>query len=357
MANLLESIKDLLSSEKESDTTSKELIQLKKEVAQKVVDDVEKRHPDLFVSASKDLIADYLVSDGFWDSVMDNLVLENTVLKMTNQAQKFQQVKEQIDQAKTREELKQLEDSILNGKTALNSDVSSVQTSSDVSSDVAAPSDVAVPLQEDAPPVSAVSSSAVVAPTPAEKPPHPSRQGKKRSQGKKRETSRSQSSVDASQYHEKIRGFDASKIVSLPFARSKNWVTLCASTARLNAQKFGLVLPSGDAWKASTKNPVAKEYRFSLPSARKHEKPRRGRAPLSLSDFDAMPGVNMADIYTASSSRYWHRSLAFRDISGEWMVLDPYIRVPWTTQTQPKKLKDYMKSVKVIKSHFYAVEA
>ena len=33
MANLLESIKDLLSSEKESDTTSKELIQLKKEVA------------------------------------------------------------------------------------------------------------------------------------------------------------------------------------------------------------------------------------------------------------------------------------------------------------------------------------
>lgn len=222
MANLLESIKDLLSSEKESDTTSKELIQLKKEVAQKVVDDVEKRHPDLFVSASKDLIADYLVSDGFWDSVMDNLVLENTVLKMTNQAQKFQQVKEQIDQAKTREELKQLEDSILNGKTALNSDVSSVQTSSDVSSDVAAPSDVAVPLQEEVPPVSAVSSSAVVAPSPVVKPPQSSRQGKKRSQGKKRETSRSQSSVDASQYHEKIRGFDASKIVSLPFARSKN---------------------------------------------------------------------------------------------------------------------------------------
>ena len=210
MANLLESIKDLLSSEKESDTTSKELIQLKKEVAQKVVDDVEKRHPDLFVSASKDLIADYLVSDGFWDSVMDNLVLENTVLKMTNQAQKFQQVKEQIDQAKTREELKQLEDSILNGKTALNSDLSSVQTSTDVSSEVAAPSD------------SAVSSSAVVAPTPVVKPPQSSRQGKKRSQGKKRETSRSQSSVDASQYHEKIRGFDASKIVSLPFARSKN---------------------------------------------------------------------------------------------------------------------------------------
>lgn len=216
MANLLESIKDLLSSEKEADTTSKELIQLKKEVAQKVVDDVEKRHPDLFVSASKDLIADYLVSDGFWDSVMDNLVLENTVLKMTNQAQKFQQVKEQIDQAKTREELKQLEDSILNGKTALNSDVSSVQTSSDVSSDVA------VPLQEDVPPVSAVSSSAVVAPSPVVKPPQSSRQVKKCSQGKKRETSRSQSSVDASQYHEKIRGFDASKIVSLPFARSKN---------------------------------------------------------------------------------------------------------------------------------------
>lgn len=216
MANLLESIKDLLSSEKEADTTSKELIQLKKEVAQKVVDDVEKRHPDLFVSTSKDLIADYLVSDGFWDSVMDNLVLENTVLKMTNQAQKFQQVKEQIDQAKTREELKQLEDSILNGKTALNSDVSSVQTSSDVSSDVA------VPLQEDVPPVSAVSSSAVVAPSPVVKPPQSSRQGKNRSRGKKRETSRSQSSVDASQYHEKIRGFDASKIVSLPFARSKN---------------------------------------------------------------------------------------------------------------------------------------
>ena len=154
----------------------------------------------------------------------------------------------------------------------------------------------------------------------------------------------------------RVEGFDVAKIHSVPARKNpKTWVTLCAATAKFNAQKFGLTFPSGNAWDASTSKPIEQEYRASLPISKKEERPNWNWKPLSIADFDAMKDVNVADIYPDSKSKYGHRAVAFRDQTGEWMVLDPYIKVPWTDATEPKKLEDYMKIRKVFKGHFYAV--
>ena len=68
-----------------------------------------------------------------------------------------------------------------------------------------------------------------------------------------------------------------------------------------------------------------------------------------------MKDVNVADIYPDSKSKYGHRAVAFRDQSGEWMVLDPYVKVSGTKSTDPKPLKDYVEERPVLKAHFYAV--
>ena len=154
----------------------------------------------------------------------------------------------------------------------------------------------------------------------------------------------------------RVEGFDVAKIHSEPARKNpKTWVTLCAATAKFNAQKFGLTFPSGNAWDASTTKPTEKEYQSSLPASKIEERPKRNWSPLSISDFDAMKGVNVADIFPDSKSGYGHRAVAFRDKNGERMVLDPYIKVAWIASTEPKKLEEYMKSTKVFKSHFYAV--
>ena len=154
----------------------------------------------------------------------------------------------------------------------------------------------------------------------------------------------------------KVEGFDARKFHSGPARKNpQTWVTLCAATAKFNAQKFGLTFPSGNAWDASTSKPIEQEYRASLPAFKKEERPNSTWAPLSIADFDAMKDVNVADIYPDSKSKYGHRAVAFRDQSGEWMVLDPYVKVSGTKSTDPKPLKDYVEERPVLKAHFYAV--
>lgn len=148
-------------------------------------------------------------------------------------------------------------------------------------------------------------------------------------------------------------GFNASKIQSSPFERSRSGTTLCAKTAKENAEKFGIELPSGNARDASQEVPTAENYKTTLPADKKTDRPQRSREPLTIEDFNAMEGVNVADIYPDSKSKYGHRAVAFRDISGERMVLDPYIKVNGVRDTKPKKLEDYMQARKVFKSHFY----
>ena len=155
-----------------------------------------------------------------------------------------------------------------------------------------------------------------------------------------------------------VEWFDVNKIESCPARKNpKTWVTLCAATAKFNAKDtFWLKLPSGNAWDASTARPIDWDYKESLPKGKEEERPNRSWNPLTIQDFDAIKGVNVADIYPDSKSGYWHRAIAFRDQNGEWMVLDPYIKVSGTESTDPKPLKDYVEKRPVLKAHFYAVE-
>ena len=61
--------------------------------------------------------------------------------------------------------------------------------------------------------------------------------------------------------------------------------------------------------------PTAENYKTTLPVDKKTDRPQRSREPLTIEDFDAMEGVNVADIFPDSKSQYGHRAVAFRDDS------------------------------------------
>jgi len=147
-------------------------------------------------------------------------------------------------------------------------------------------------------------------------------------------------------------GVSINSILSSPYYKnSQTWVTWCSKTARENWKRFGLVLPSWNAYDA-WKNPW-QDCKWTLPPDKVNDRPRKNWKEISSSDFVSWSKWNFADIYVESGSDYWHRASAFKDDSGQWYVLDPYTRVNWRLDTSPKKLEDYVKCKKILKAHFY----
>ena len=323
MSSLGDALKEIVTNLKKDSETEEKLQELRKELAESYVQKIEKEKPDLFLSIGRDSVVDYLVDEGFTDGIHD-AVVEQALNSLSSLSWDLKNFREKLNNATTEQEIADLKNQIL---------TPSIESES--------PSQDPDSTPQDPDPISETDSSASQV-------------------ANSEETVKS--GTRAISYSEKkenlwnIEGFDATKIQSSPFRKNpKTGVTLCAATAKFNAQKFWLTFPSGNAWDASTAKPTEKEYQTSLPVSKIGEKPNRNWTPLSISDFDAMKGVNVADIFPDSKSGYGHRAVAFRDKNGEWMVLDPYIKVPWTTSTEPKRLEDYMKSRKVFKSHFYAV--
>jgi hypothetical protein len=144
-----------------------------------------------------------------------------------------------------------------------------------------------------------------------------------------------------------------SEIESQPFYKNPGtWVTRCAATANFNAKDFWLDLPwwnAYDAWKE-----IWKGLQKTLPSWRKKDRPNDSRGKISASAFPSQQDkINFADLYTGSSSNYWHRVVWFKDNLWERYVLDPYTRVNGILGNKPHKLIDYTKSRKIVKAHFY----
>ena len=142
------------------------------------------------------------------------------------------------------------------------------------------------------------------------------------------------------------------QIQSLPFERSgARWITWCSKTARWNGENFWLKLPRGNAYDAGKKS--WKDCLWTIPSNKQEERSQNKREWISAENFNSNWKWNFADIYTNSKSNYWHRASAFKD--GKWQryVLDPYTRVNWLLDNTPKKLEDYLKVRKIVKSHFY----
>lgn len=147
-------------------------------------------------------------------------------------------------------------------------------------------------------------------------------------------------------------GLSVSSVSSSPYYRnSQTWVTWCSKTARENGKRFGLVLPSWNAYDAWERQ--WQDCKWTLPPDKVNDRPRKNWNAISSSDFISWAKWNYADIYVESWSDYGHRAAAFRDDSGQRYVLDPYTRVNWRLDTSPKKLEDYMSCKKTVKAHFY----
>ena len=147
-------------------------------------------------------------------------------------------------------------------------------------------------------------------------------------------------------------GTNINNIKSEPFEKnSQTWVTRCSKTARCNWKNFGIDLPcwnAYDAWKLPGKNSIA-----TLPKNKIDKRPQKSWDKIEISTFKSITAWNYADIFTESKSNYGHRAAAFRDDSWQRYVLDPYTRVNWKLDNSPKKLEDYLKVKKIVKSHFY----
>ncbi len=322
----LEAAQDMFSSimdKSDFSETSENLLTLKKELAEEYIKKMEKEKSDLFLSIGRDSVVDYLMDEGFTDGIHD-AVVEQALNSLSWLSWDLKNFREKLNNAATEQEIADLKNQIL---------TPSIESESQFQESESTPQDPDLTSEKESSTLEAANSG---------------------------ETEKSDTRVISSSEKKEnlwnIEGFDATKIQSSPFRKNpKTGVTLCAATAKFNAQQFWLTFPSGNAWDASTTKPTEKEYQSSLPASKIEERPKRNWSPLSISDFDAMKGVNVADIFPDSKSGYGHRAVAFRDKNGERMVLDPYIKVAWIASTEPKKLEEYMKSTKVFKSHFYAV--
>ena len=284
---------------------------------------MEKEKSDLFLSIGRDSVVDYLMDEGFTDGIHD-AVVEQALNSLSWLSWDLKNFREKLNNAATEQEIADLKNQIL---------TPSIESESQFQESESTPQDSDLTSEKESSTLEAANSEET-----------------------EKSDTRAISSSEKKENLWNIEGFDATKIQSSPFRRNpKTGVTLCAATAKFNAQQFWLTFPSGNAWDASTTKPTEKEYQSSLPASKIEERPKRNWSPLSISDFDAMKGVNVADIFPDSKSGYGHRAVAFRDKNGERMVLDPYIKVAWIASTEPKKLEEYMKSTKVFKSHFYAV--
>lgn len=323
---LLNAMKDIYESVNEDSETAEKLLILKKEIADEIVEELNAKSPDFVVSLGKDLIADYLVDEGFSDRLHDSFV-EKGLAALSGHAPKLKELREKLQKASTQEQLLSLKDEVFgpadNESESQDTNLESSSTSASQWEETS-----------------------------------PDSNGNTEDVSGEQALSSSRSWVDGKKMLNVVAsGFVAQGIHSLAAEKSEKGTTLCAKTARLNAQHFWLNLPAGDAWDiAQTVPKDIKEYKATLPVDKKELRPHKSWSALTIDDFNAMEGVNVADIYPNSKSQYGHRALAFRDEHGEWMVLDPYVKVNGEKDTQPKRLEDYMKTTKVFKWHFFEVK-
>lgn len=112
MTNILNQVQEFIESVTGNPKTNQELLTLKKELANSIVEKLEKENPDILLSLDKELVAEYLVHEGIMDGLKDS-ILEKTLLKLSKLAPQLTTWREQINTIKTAEQLKDLETEIL----------------------------------------------------------------------------------------------------------------------------------------------------------------------------------------------------------------------------------------------------
>lgn len=143
-------------------------------------------------------------------------------------------------------------------------------------------------------------------------------------------------------------------IKSLPFERSDTGTTLCSKTAFLNAQKFGINVPRGNAKDAVESPPISSKF---ISTNKDREKLKD---PAYYSQF--APDANFVDLSiqsnTAAGKIYGHRAVAFlNQMDHQWYILDPYMGeragIKKPTPESPVLLSEYQKRIPILQANFY----
>ena len=114
MAGLVESISNLIEGSAEwSEEAKEELIQLKKEMATRVVDKMQEKKWDLAFSLGKDMLVDYLVDEWMKDWLVDELVLWNIIEMLSTSSEDLTVLREQIELSKSKDSLNELEEKVI----------------------------------------------------------------------------------------------------------------------------------------------------------------------------------------------------------------------------------------------------
>ncbi len=129
MNTLLDGVQNFIEKVSGNPQTSEELLKLKRELANNIVDKLEKENPDLLISLDKELVAEYLVHEGIMDGLKDS-VFENTVLKISQMVDDLKAWREEIKNIGTPEELNTLKAEILGRKLTSKQKVDSPVSSS-----------------------------------------------------------------------------------------------------------------------------------------------------------------------------------------------------------------------------------
>lgn len=112
MTNLLNQVQEFVETITNPAETGEELLTLKKELANNIVEKLGKENPDLLIHLDKELVAEYLVHEGLMDGLKDS-ILEKTLLQLSKFAPQLTAWREQINNIGTPEQLKKLEAEIL----------------------------------------------------------------------------------------------------------------------------------------------------------------------------------------------------------------------------------------------------
>lgn len=114
MTNILNQVQEFIENTTGNPETQKELLNLKKELAKKVIEKFKSEKWNLLLSTKfgENAVEDYLVKEDIFDAATDHL-WENSVLILLDGLPELKDIREKLNNAKTSEQLKDLETEIL----------------------------------------------------------------------------------------------------------------------------------------------------------------------------------------------------------------------------------------------------
>lgn len=122
MTTLMDSVKTMINSLSESsDTeTTENLLDLKKELAEQIVEKLEVENSDFILSMGRDVVIDYLVEEWWTDKIHDAVVEQGLDAFLPSLASELKERREKLKEASTEAELQRLKAEITNRNESLN---------------------------------------------------------------------------------------------------------------------------------------------------------------------------------------------------------------------------------------------